>query len=359
MNGRRLAFAFVVVTALTSSAPSWAQFSLATPDGKSSLKLGALAQIQAESLDNADATATARNIFLRRARILIGGKLGDRVSLFLETDSPNLGKAGADGRKNEGTMYVQDLVVTYAVAKSFKLDGGLLLVPLSHHSNQAATTLLGVDYGSYAFLPSSPTQCRVGRDYGLQGRGYLFSQHLELRGGVFQGARGTDATASFRTIARAVVHVLEPETDFFYTGTTLGTRRLLSFGASYDRQKGYETVAGDVFFDHPIGGGNAVTAQFDYWHTDGGAFLTDLPRQNVWFAEAALYIAPLKLSPFVQLNARDYADVTRSDESFQQLGLAYWTPGFKFNVKVGVGRVLRDNAPDRTQLLAQVQLLLW
>ena len=165
MNRRLSIAALLVATAL--AAPARAQFTVSAPDGKSSLKLGVLTQVQAESLDNAAATATSQNIYLRRARLLFGGKLGDHVSLFMETDSPNLGKAGADGRKNEGTLYVQDLVLTYSFGSALKLDGGLLLVPLARQTGQAATTLLGIDYGAYAFVPSTPTQCRVGRDYGV------------------------------------------------------------------------------------------------------------------------------------------------------------------------------------------------
>jgi hypothetical protein len=357
MNGRRAILLTLVSIALAS--PARAQFTLSAPDGKSSLKFGALTQLQGEAIDTADATANTQNLFLRRARLLVGGKLGDHVSLFLETDSPNLGKAGADGKKNEGSIYLQDLVLTYSFGNTVKLDGGLLLVPLARHSGQAATTLLGIDYGSYAFVPSTPTQCRVGRDYGVQVRSYLAHQHLELRGAVFQGSRGVNSTNPFRTFMRAVVNVLEPETDFFYTGTTLGKRRLLSFGGSYDRQEEYDTVGADVFFDHPIGGGNALTVQADYWRVDGGTFLTDLPRQEVWFAEAGLYLARLKLSPFVQLNWHDYADSSRADESAYQVGLAYWAVGHKFNVKLGGGRIHRDGAPDRTQILGQVQFLLW
>ena len=60
------------------------------------------------------------------------------------------------------------------------LDSGLLLTPNSHNSEQGAATLPPVDYGPYSFLHSTPTGSRVGRDYGLQGRGYLSSEHFEL-----------------------------------------------------------------------------------------------------------------------------------------------------------------------------------
>jgi hypothetical protein len=336
-----------------------AQFQIASADGNSSLKLGVLTQVQGEWLDTADGSATAQNLFVRRIRLLVGGKLGERVSLFFDTDSPNLGKGGADGRKNEATIYVQDLILTFAASPRWKFDGGMLLLPLAYHTGQSAATLLGVDYGPYAFLASSPTNCRVGRDYGVETRGYLFNQHLEVRAGVFQGIRGTNATRPFRSLGRVVWYPLETQSDYFYTGTTHGKRKLLSIGASYDRQSDYSSTGADIFFDHPVGGANAITAQVDYWRLDGGSLLSDLPRQHLWFGEAGFYFAAVKLEPFIQVNRRDFADRGLPDEAFGQIGLAYWVHGDKFNVKLGVGRFDKDHAPHRTQVVAQFQALLW
>jgi hypothetical protein len=339
--------------------PAAAQFEVKSADGDSSLKLGALTQVQAEWLGTADGSATAQNLFVRRIRLLLGGKLGKRVSFFLDTDSPNLGKGGADGRKNEATIYIQDLVLTYTAKPMWKFDAGMLLLPLAYHTGQSATSLLGVDYGPYAFLASSPTNCRVGRDYGVQTRGYVFNQHLEVRAGVFQGLRGSTATRPFRTFGRLVWYPLETQSDFFYTGTTRGKRKLLGIGASYDRQSDYSSAGADVFFDHPVRGGNAVTAQLDYWRLDGGSLLADLPMQHVWFGEAGFYFAAAKLEPFVQASWRDFADSGTPDESFGQIGIAYWACADKFNVKLGVGRFEKDRAPHRTQVVAQFQVLLW
>jgi hypothetical protein len=339
--------------------PARGQFQVTSADGKSSLKLGAFTQVQGEWLDSADGSSTAQNLFVRRIRLLVGGKLGERVSFFLDTDSPNLGKASVDGSKNEGTIYVQDLILTYSASRSWKFDGGMLLLPLAYNSGQGATTLLGVDYGPYSFLASSPTYCRVGRDYGLEARGYLLNQHLEVRGGLFQGIRGTAATRPFRSFGRAVWHLLETQSDYFYTGTTRGRRRLLSIGASYDRQSDYSTAGADLFFDHPVRGANAVTAQVDYWHLDGGALVPGLARQQVWFAEAGFYFAAVRLEPFIQVNRRDFTDSKIPDEAFGQIGLAYWMCGDRFNIKLGLGSFDKDRAPRRSQVVAQFQFLLW
>jgi hypothetical protein len=355
----RVVVTLAVGTALALAHPSAAQYQVASADGKSSLRFGVLSQLQAEWIDTQGLSQATQNLFVRRVRLMVGGKLGDRLSLFFETDSPNLGKAAADGSKNEGTIFVQDLVVTYSFSQALKLDAGILLVPLAYHSGQGATSLLALDYSPYAFLPSTPTKSRVGRDYGAQARGYLFGQHLEYRAGVGQGVRGTAAGNPFRTYGRVVYYPFESQNELFYTGTTHGKRKLLGFGGSFDRQKEYSTIGADVFFDRSIGHGNAVTAQVDYWHIDGGTFLTDLPKQDVWAAEAGVYLGFARLEPFVQFSHRGYSDAKLPTESCTQLGVAYWIDGHKANVKLGVASVKKDGSPDRTQVTGQLQLLLW
>jgi|WetSurMetagenome_2_1015567.scaffolds.fasta_scaffold100777_1 hypothetical protein len=336
-----------------------AQYQVASPDGKSSLRFGVFSQVQGEWIDSGGNSKTSQNLFLRRARLMFGGKLGDRISFFLETDSPNIGKAAADGTKSEATIYVQDMMITYALSDTWKLDGGLMLVPLAYQTGQGATTLLGVDYSPYAFTPSAATGSRLGRDYGAQARGYLFGKHLELRTAVLQGVRGAGSGNPLRLFARAVYYPFEGQSDFFYTGTTFGKRKLLGIGASYDRQKSYATVGADFFFDRPVGGGNALTMQANYWHVDGASFLTTLPKQDLWSVEAGLYVGCLRLTPFVQAGQRHFAHHAQPSESSYQGGIAYWIDGHKFNLKLGVGRLAKDGTPNRTQVLAQTQLLLW
>jgi hypothetical protein len=359
MFDNRFVAVLVISASVVLAHPSAAQYQVTSTDGKSSLRFGFLSQLQAEWIDTEGSSLDTQNLFVRRVRLMVGGKLGDRLSLFFETDCPNVGKAAADGTKSEGTIFVQDLVLTYSFSQALKLDAGMLLVPLAYHSGQGATSLLGIDYSPYAFLPSAPTKSRVGRDYGVQARGYLLGQHLEYRAGVGQGVRGTAAGNPFRTYGRIVYYPIETQSDLFYTGTTHGKRKLLGFGASFDRQKEYSTIGADAFFDRSVGHGNAVTAQADYWHIDGGTFLTDLPKQDAWAVEAGVYLGFARLEPFVQYSHRGYSDVKLPTESCAQAGVAYWIDGHKANVKLGVARLKKDGAPDRTQVVGQLQLLLW
>jgi hypothetical protein len=206
VGSHRLVVALVSLAAIGLTSMAGAQHLITSAEGTSSLKLGALTQVQAEWLDDADRSGTAQNLFVRRIRVLLGGKLGERVSFFLDTDSPNLGKGGADGRKNEATLYIQDLVVTYEASPAVKVEGGMLLLPLAYKTGQSAATLLAVDYGPHSFVASSPTQCRVGRDHGLQGRLYPLRPAPRAAGGRLPGGAGRrrDQAAPFLRSPRVV-----------------------------------------------------------------------------------------------------------------------------------------------------------
>ncbi|HPC81755.1 MAG TPA: porin [Thermoanaerobaculaceae bacterium] len=358
MNRNVLIVIVIAACLALAAAPAPAQFSIASPDGKASLRLGVLAQAQGEWLENADGETTAQNLFIRRIRLMMGGKIGDRFTLFLDTDSPNLGKASAAGQRTEATMYIQDLILTYQVSKEWKLDVGKLLVAHSYHSGQSAGSLLGVDYGPYTFVTSAPIGMQAGRDYGVAGRGYLAGNHLEVRAGVYQGVRGTGARNPLRTAARVVWYPWDAQSDFFYPGTSLGKKRVLGVGVSYDRQKDFSTAGADVYLDVPVGA-NAVTAQVDFARLDGGKLLPTLAEQDTLFAEAGFLVKSLQLTPYLQYSRRHFKARGAADEQTTQLGVAYWQDGHRLTFKLGVGRIERDNAPDRLQVVMQAQLLLF
>ncbi len=352
-----LAFAVLVLLA-AFAARSSAQVSISSADGKQTLNLGFLAQGQFEALDNAEATHTQQNLFLRRLRIIMGGKINDKLSFFFETDSPNLGKGTASGTKTANTIGVQDFSLTYSFSDGFKLDAGMLLVPVSHNSQQSAASLLYVDYGAYSFQHSAPLDSVVGRDYGLQARGYLANNHLEYRLGVLQGNRGTTATMPLRTIARLVWYPFEADTGFFYSGTTLGKKHILAIGGSYDQQQDYKAFSGDVFLDQPLGGGNALTLQADYTEYDGGTTFSKLPKQKALLAEGGFFIAGAKLSPIVQYSKLTYDQETTAFENQQKLGggLAYWINAHRDNLKAVINQIKQDNVKNRMQYVVQWQV---
>ena len=362
-----LVLAFVLLALFSGEAR--AQWQISSEGGKSSIRIGVLLQPQGEWVGIGQSTKdTSQNVFVRRARIVIGATINEKLSFFLETDNPNLGKqvvsTNADLKQED--MFIQDVIVTWASGTAFQIDMGKMLLPLSHNHQQGAGTLLPVDYGTYTFNATAHTDSHVGRDYGFQARGYPLNKHLEYRLGVFQGVRGSNATNPLRTIARVVWYPFEAETGFFYTGTNFGTKKILALGGSYDTQGVYKTYALDAYWDWPVANGDGVTAQVDYMHLqpDRAFHTAALDKQKTWLLEGGYYFHITKLEPFAQYSLTDFVNTDLADKDQLLLGIAWWGNGHKFNVKFSAGRQHVDNAPslagsNHAVVVVQAQIFPW
>ena len=338
--------------------PAAAQFTLSTPDGSATFRFGLLAHAQGEWVEGADGESSAQNLFLKRGRFVMAGNVGENFSFFMGTISVDMGKAGPDGRRSEPAISFLDFVLTYRLSENWQVDAGKLLVANSYNSGQGVTTLLGIDRGPHVFTTSGPLGLHAGRDYGIAGRGYLAGNHLEVRAGVFQGVRGTEADNPFRLAARVVWYPFEAHTGFYYPGPAFGRRKVVGVGVSHDRQNDYRGTGADVFVDLPVGE-NAVTAQVNVVRLDGGDLAPALAEQTTLFIEAGYYLKNLSISPFVQYSKRDQRSGTVADEEVAQAGMAYWIDGHRLNVKLGAGTVKRQGGPRRAQVVLQAQLYLF
>lgn len=325
------------------------------------LKLGLLAQPQYEAVGSSNPAIqrVSQNLFMRRIRFLVGGTLFEDFEYFFETDFADLLKAGPDGVKSTPGMNVQDAFVTWKAAGDLlKVDVGYLLPPLAHNALQGATTLLSWDYFANSFRHSNAfftSANPIGRDTGVQLRGLLLDGRLEYRVGAFQGRRSppspTDMPTlapsrnTFRVAARLQLNLLEPESGFFYAGTYLGAKSILSVGASYDFQETYEYWAADAFLDLPLGPGT-LTAQINIATWDGADWLPALPDQRAVMAEAGFTFKAPAFGPVVRFEHRDIAEqsATAPDERRLGGGIALWPYGHNINLKAFYTRV--EPTPD-------------
>lgn len=335
-----------------------AQWEIKPTDG-SSIKFGFLMQGRAEASDvnlSDGSQETANDLYFRRLRLLAGGKINDKLSFFFETDSPNLGKGRADGTKTTSDIYIQDFVVTYKPGgDAFNLDVGMLLDPVTYNSNQSAISLLATDYGPYTFAWNGPLTTNVGRDYGVRARGYVFGDRLEYRASILQGNRGPNSSNDLRFFGRLMFNVFDAQKGLFYTGTTLGKKQLLHFGASFDTQDDYQTFSIDGFWDQPIGE-NGLTLQAAWSTLDGEDFLVPtLAEQDNLFFEGGFYFSSMKLLPFIQYAEQDFNDSSRADQDKFVVGLGWMFSGHNGNLKLSYGQVSQDGAKDRDEFMLQLQ----
>ncbi len=318
-------------------------------------KFGILLQGQGDWLQDAATDGYAQNLFLRRARFLVGGNVAKNVSFFFETDSPNLGKVNAGAKTISSGFIVQDAMLSWKIADELTIDGGLILTGIAHNSLQSAASLIPIDYGGYSFLFTGPEQNVVGRDTGFQLRGYPFAKHLEYRVGIFQGNRDSASRQALRMTARLQYNFLDADIAPFYTGTSLGTKKIFAIGVGCDTQKDYKSYAADVYFDHPVGAG-ALSTQFDYIHYDGGTFLKNLPKQDTYYAELGYYIKDVKVFPFGYYGYKDVSGTDAGDEGRWAVGVGYMPFGHNLNIKAGYGRIEPKNAKSVNQITVQMQV---
>ena len=318
-------------------------------------KLGLLGQFQAESIDDPATDTQTTNLFIRRLRLMFGGQITKNVTFFVETDTPNLGKTLAGGKDLPGAMIIQDAYAEFKVTDAFALDAGLMFIPFSRNFLQSAASLLPIDYGAYTYTQSGPTQSSTGRDAGFQAKGYVLSNHLEYRIGAFQGARDTASHRAFRYAGRVQYNLLDAEVGFFYTGTYLGKKRIVSIGGAFDHQSDYDGYDVDLFVDHPVGPG-AFTGQFDYNRLDGGTLLRTLPKQDNLLLELGYLIVAAKLTPYVQVTNRNLVDGSTGDETRISLGGSYWWAGHNANIKAAYERIAPSGAAVQNGFTIQLQV---
>jgi len=305
-------------------------------------KFGTLIQAWADSAEiAASPQGYANNLFLRRFRFLVGGQISPTVSFFFETDNPNLGKAP----KALGSGFItQDAFVEWkalgASNNAFIVDAGLMLPAVCRNCLESAASLLSLDYGTFSFLESAPTQSSVGRDTGVQAKGYLAGGHFEYRAGVFQGFRRAGSRNAFRTTGRIQYNVWDTETGYVYPGVYLGNKKVLAFGVGADRQNDYKGYSGDAFLSLPVGPTkNAFNGELTLLHWDGGTGFfpttTPLPRQKDATAQLGYYLSGPKVMPWIRAEKQDFSDASQdpNDNSRWQGGLTWYPAGHNFNVK--------------------------
>jgi hypothetical protein len=358
------------IAASTAIAPSQSSFKIETPNG-SSIKIGLLLQpqFQMAGTNNAE-TGYAYNLYIRRTRVLVGGTLFGAIDYFFETDYPNLFLAGNNYNAEMGAavftkatpgLNIQDAFATaHPFGDLVKLDVGYMLPPLAHNAVQGAGTLYSWDYFTNSFNSTAgtvlgSTASPVGRDTGAQLRGLVLDGHLEYRVGLFQGFRHPAANGDvagnnfFRAAGRLQINLLDPETGFFYAGTYLGAKRVLSLGGSFDIQGSYHYYAGDIFADLPAGPG-VFTAQVNFVYMNGGADIPGLVKQKAVMGEIGYNIAGARVSPILRAE-KLWNDTT--DPGRYSGGVGWWPYGHNSNLKLFF---TQQRTTGETRALNQVNL---
>lgn len=220
------------------------------------------------STDNGNQT----DFFLRRNRLTFTGQYNDYVGFYAQLEAGSDSKDGNDDR----SVFYRDAYVTVDYSDPLRFIAGRFKNTFSRENLEACLEPLTLDRSSNAFTPFAGS-----RDTGVAMWGNIADGTFQYRLMLADG-RESEAVVedSPRVTARVHWSPLDPEYNYGYLGTYLGTQRVFTVGLAYDSQakvaysdfaartgsEDYTATTADVFFEYPTGSGTytASAATFDY-----------------------------------------------------------------------------------------------
>ena len=320
-------------------------------------RLGILLQGQADfqqvaNSANNDSGGWQQNMLLRRARFILGGQVAKDVFFYFDTENASLGKStqtltsGTTGVKAPTTGFnLLDAVGEWRAAKEFNVQFGEILVPINRWILTSSASTFMLDQSSYNAVPSTALQNNTDRDTGVMFRGYFFNDRLEYRSAFLSGFRQPGVKNAPRFTERLQYDFFDTEVYALpsYAGANFGNRKILALGGAYDTQGDYKLASADLFLDLPTGFGSfesTIAGQY----IDGGKFITSLPQENTFSAEAGVFIKAAKIAPIVRYEQKTFTPTASAPKNENRYvgGLNFYPypkAENNFNIKVWFSRV--------------------
>lgn len=289
--------------------------------------------------------------FLRRNRITLSGQHNDYIGFYAQLEAGNDSKAGEDDK----SVYYRDAYLTFDYSDALRFIAGRFKNTFSRENLEACLEPLTLDRSTtLAYTPFGGT-----RDTGVAMWGNLADARFQYRIMAADGREGDEVVKdSPRLTARVHWSPWDPEYDYGYRGTYLGTRKVLTIGAAYDYQpdvayadypgrtdaKDYEAWTADIFAEYPGEGGTFTgsAALFDY--STGNAINEspdpDLPLNSElegYYAKFG-YLMPEpvgigRLQFFARHENRDYDyPGDQFDHDWNSIGANYYIDGQQLKV---------------------------
>lgn len=352
----------------------WFQMTMPGSDGNGPGPCGSATRNRCSAgIGNARGDGPAEDFFLRRARLMVWGSVTKDLSYFAETDEPNLGKGGNfNTAAGSAFSFIQDAFLTYSFSPALRIDMGLYLVPLSHHTLEGATSLNALDYHSDEIR--FPTG-RAFRDTGIQARGILLpDDRLHYRLSVSEGVRNSALPAAPAgttypahrplnpgSVPRVTLqlrgNIMGSEPDFFFKGIYFSEKPIITVGVGGDWQSksvyklngklgDYAAISGDVFVEYPLTAKDEVIVKANYFYyaqgndTIPGTTATVPGATTVAQGASAAYAEAGFRHDFFEPLA--YMEVLKARKDQQSIiaphvGVNFWVLKHNFNIKTDVG----------------------
>jgi hypothetical protein len=339
-------------------APAFGQIVVQSEDA--TFKFGFQGQLWADwTHDSSGTQGYQQNFYLRRARLIAAGDIGEDISFFFETDDPKLGITP----KNLATGFIiQDALLEWKPTNVFQVDGGLMIVPFTRNALQSTLSYYALDVSPISTVANSPTQSSALRDLGFQFKGFFLKDHLQYRVGAFDGERDPGGHNSLRTTGYLQYDFFAPEKSYVFTGTALGKQKILAVDAGADMQGAYRGYSGNVAAAIPVNLGDEAGGQFQYIHYDGRTKFPGIPDQNDCLVEAAYYVHQARIQPFLKFETQSFVYRVNATKDIHRAGFGanYYIHGQNLKWTLQYLRALPQNgSPLRptNELTMQLQVM--
>ncbi len=304
--------------------------------------------LQNQDFTSANDSGDQTDFFLRRNRITFTGQYNDYVGFYAQLEAGSDSKDGNDDR----SVFYRDAYVTLDLSDPLRIIAGRFKNTFSRENLEACLEPLTLDRSEVSFTPFAGT-----RDTGVALWGNLGDGAVQYRVMLADGREGDNvAKDAPRLTARLHWSPWEPEFDYGYRGTYLGTRKVFTVGVAYDTQadvayadfngprtekKDYEATTADFFLEYPTAAGTftASAAVFDYSvgnavNADPDPLLPMTTELDAYYAKIG-YLLPNKvgmgrLQLFARYDNADYnLDSGLLDKNQVGVGFNYYLDGQK------------------------------
>ncbi|MCO5106200.1 MAG: OprO/OprP family phosphate-selective porin [Burkholderiaceae bacterium] len=323
--------------------------------------------MQRRSFTSDTQTGSSTDAFLRRNRLTFSGQYNDYVGFYAQLEAGNDSRFGQDNR----SVYYRDAYVTIDYRDDLRFIVGRFKNTFSRENLEACLEPLTMDRAEVL----SYTPFGGSRDTGLAIWGNLLDARLQYRLMVADGREGTYVPKKDpRLTARVHYSFWDPESNYGYLGTYLGTAKVLTIGAAYDTQsnvaygdwllrrdiKDYKAWTVDAFMEYPARSGVYTVSGAMFKYDTGGAYNQspdpELPVNSdlKGFYLKAGYMLPGKVGPgrlqfFARHENSDYGvkvgNAEYYDQTWNSLGANWYLDGQKLKVSLEYAKV-KFGTPD-------------
>jgi hypothetical protein len=304
--------------------------------------------------------------FFRRNRLLFAGQATDIVGFYVQLEAGNDDKAG----NSDKSIFYRDAYLTADFSDGLRVLVGRFKNTFSRENLEACMEPLTLDRAEIiSYTPFGPDG-GGSRDTGIALWGNLADAKLQYRLMVADGRQGdTVPKKSPRLTGRVHVSLLDPETDYGYRGSYLGTKSVLTFGASYDYQadiayanypartdiKSYKAWTMDGFFEYPTASGTFTLSGAYFNYNTGNAInenpdpllpvTSDLKASYVKGAYLLpAKVGPGRLQPYFRYEKSDYGISSGFyDQRWYSVGVNYYLNGQNLRLVLDHTNVKFDN----------------